>query len=69
MEGADSRRHQRLHAEARKGDAEVRRGKHPITTTTAQRPRNNSFEFERPMLRKPLAFHRAASARSAIKMI
>jgi hypothetical protein len=49
-------------------NAEWRRGKQPITTTTAQTPRNNSVEFERPMLRKTFAFLRAASALSAIKV-
>jgi hypothetical protein len=44
----------------------VRRGRQPITTSTA--PENNGDEFERPTPGKTFAFLRAASAFSAIKV-
>jgi len=41
-----------LNAEARKGNAEVRRGSNPSQQRSHQRPRNHSVNSKRPMLRK-----------------
>jgi len=57
-----------LNAEARKGNAEVRRGKQPITTTIAPTTQEPQRQFEAADAQENFAFLRAASALSAIKM-
>jgi hypothetical protein len=52
-----------------RGGAQRKRGGAPRTATDhVQTIRNNSIEFERPLLRRTFAFLRAVSALSAIKI-
>jgi len=55
-----------LNGEARRGNAEVRRGKQPITTTS--QANQEQSVFEPPYAQETFALLRAASALSAIKM-
>ena len=64
VEGAGSHRQQPLNAEARKGNAEARRGKQHHNNND----RGTTAQSRWPMFRKTFAFLRAASALSAIKM-
>jgi len=46
VEGADSRRQQPLNAEARKGNAEARRGEQPITATQTTQEQQRRIRTE-----------------------
>jgi hypothetical protein len=56
-----------LNAEAREGNAEVRREKQPISTTTAQKDQNTAPNSN-GLAQKTFALLRASSALSAIKI-